>query len=647
MKAVWLVAVLIVSDSSATPLCPAILPNEGRQLAFKVLSAAFVQRCNADLPISQLEEDVDVQQRDYGCEVTARFVNGFSSTFRLSDNGQSAASLEFFDVQGDRADGPLCSRDNAQDVAATICPAAVEALEKQMQTMREDCSMSFFTSIRLQGYRVMDVRSETIQDAPQISFRALAALGGWSDELVIRLFAASSAHGIDASCEEQAEDLRLIRTLPPLCEIGAVIPDLPMPEGFHEVKEEEGVELESDGEEGTTVASNVTMTSRPPFSITASPVPQMPSDSSLDPFFTFQQKNKSYHSLIRSHRALPHPRHFYADLKNLPHGQFDSFLAQWPASQASRTNRDAGDTTHTTIVPYLDWGKVRDLSEALVREVLQSRGGKPLPDEWDFRKEVPQCVRKVRAQRECGSCWAFAALGALEKQICKRSEGRASPNLSREELVRCSANNYGCDCGNVYWAYMDLIEMEGVGTKDCVAYRAGHSGTPATGSPVGDDFCVGIDSSCGQRYTNRYARDDPEWVLLIRLYFLTHYGYEHDKDEIADYLDTFKEVFATDAVYFVHGEEAIKAAIYADLFPHVRQRIAWWSRRSTHRYAGESISCPVSVLFSGWGVDPTDTKYWIAENSYGDAWGETRDFRPCKTQACQGDFCKRAFIQRR
>jgi hypothetical protein len=65
-----------------------------------------------------------------------------------------------------------------------------------------------------------------------------------------------------------------------------------------------------------------------------------------------------------------------------------------------------------------------------------------VPNEWDWRTggKVPP----VRDQGSCGSCWAFAAIGALESKALIEGKG-SSFNVSEQQLVDCvnSANGYG------------------------------------------------------------------------------------------------------------------------------------------------------------------------------------------------------------
>lgn len=79
-------------------------------------------------------------------------------------------------------------------------------------------------------------------------------------------------------------------------------------------------------------------------------------------------------------------------------------------------------------------------------------------------------VQAVKNQRQCGSCWAFSAVGALESAyaIFKNED---VPSLSEQELVDCSKpyGNQGCNGGLMGLAYDYVLENK-LNTEDDYPY---------------------------------------------------------------------------------------------------------------------------------------------------------------------------------
>jgi C1A family cysteine protease len=69
----------------------------------------------------------------------------------------------------------------------------------------------------------------------------------------------------------------------------------------------------------------------------------------------------------------------------------------------------------------------------------------PVPNDIDWRSRG--AVNPVRNQGSCGSCWAFAAIAAIEGAV--KVNGKPLPQLSEQQLVDCSgsAGNKGCAGG--------------------------------------------------------------------------------------------------------------------------------------------------------------------------------------------------------
>jgi len=84
---------------------------------------------------------------------------------------------------------------------------------------------------------------------------------------------------------------------------------------------------------------------------------------------------------------------------------------------------------------------------------VKRRGGDlPLPVAWDWREKTcgdQLCLGPVKDQGNCGSCWAFAATGAMEAHhaIIGARNKEKPMQLSQQELVDCDPGSDKCAGG--------------------------------------------------------------------------------------------------------------------------------------------------------------------------------------------------------
>jgi predicted secreted protein len=102
----------------------------------------------------------------------------------------------------------------------------------------------------------------------------------------------------------------------------------------------------------------------------------------------------------------------------------------------------------------------------------------------------------VRDQGQCGSCWAFGTVGALETNIL--IQDGASRDLSEQYLVSCNVEGWGCNGG--WWAH-DYHEWK---------YPPGE---PGPGAVYESDFpYTATDAPCDGPYTHHETIAD--WVFI-------------------------------------------------------------------------------------------------------------------------------------
>lgn len=180
----------------------------------------------------------------------------------------------------------------------------------------------------------------------------------------------------------------------------------------------------------------------------------------------------------------------------------------------------------------------------------------------------------VKNQGSCGSCWAFATVGALECNI-KIKDG-ITVDLSEQWLVSC--NTYGYGCGGGWWAH-DFHQWR---TDPC----GGTGAVPESYFPY-----VAYDAACSCPYPHDYLIDG--WAFVGNSYSVAPVA--SIKQAILDYGPV------SVAVYVNAAMQAYTGGVF--------------------NYC-ETGDINHAVVLVGWDDTQGTEGVWIMRNSWGPGWGE-------------------------
>ncbi len=110
-------------------------------------------------------------------------------------------------------------------------------------------------------------------------------------------------------------------------------------------------------------------------------------------------------------------------------------------------------------------------------EIEYSTPSTASPSNWDPRTDATKgkCIHPIRDQAQCGSCWAFGSSEALSDRFCQAG---TDVILAPQDLVSCDTNNYGCNGGYMFFAWLYLTD-KGAVTEACMPYASADGNAPA------------------------------------------------------------------------------------------------------------------------------------------------------------------------
>ncbi|WOL17928.1 hypothetical protein Cni_G26721 [Canna indica] len=207
-----------------------------------------------------------------------------------------------------------------------------------------------------------------------------------------------------------------------------------------------------------------------------------------------------------------------------------------------------------------------------------------VPSSQDWREKG--AVTAVKDQGQCGSCWAFSAVAAVEGINYIKTKKLVA--LSEQELVDCDTNyNQGCNGGLMDYAFEFIKRMGGITTEDNYPY-------------------TGKQGVCGI----------PK------------------EKSVAAVIDGYQDVPANDenALLQAVANQPVSVAIEA-----AGMAFQFYSEGVFTGACGTSLDHGVAIV--GYGTTQNGIKYWIVKNSWGSSWGEDGYIRMKRGVAAKHGIC--------
>ncbi|MBN1352088.1 T9SS type A sorting domain-containing protein [candidate division KSB1 bacterium] len=207
-----------------------------------------------------------------------------------------------------------------------------------------------------------------------------------------------------------------------------------------------------------------------------------------------------------------------------------------------------------------------------------------LPAKLDWRNNNGNWVTPVRDQAQCGSCWAFSALGQVESWW-KLYHGNLDSmiDLSEQFLLSCSEGD--CEGWAIHYA-LEFVKDNGIPTEKCFAYQA--------------DDEIPCSDAC-DNWQNQ-AVTIPGWGFIT----LDEPNVDQIKNALLRHPISAGFVVYEDFMHYAGG-----------VYEHV-----WGEVDAGH-----------AIVIVGWN---DAEQSWICKNSWGSGWGENGYFR-IKWGQCEMD----------
>lgn len=155
--------------------------------------------------------------------------------------------------------------------------------------------------------------------------------------------------------------------------------------------------------------------------------------------------------------------------------RFEIFSSKW--DKIMKHNKEAANGMHTYTMAINQFSDltIEEFDKIYLGTKIQKTPAPDteadvgsLPKQVDWRTKG--FVTPVKDQGQCGSCWAFSAVGAIEGAHFNKTGKLVS--LSEQNLVDCEKMDAGCFGGFMDHAFTYVIKNKGIDTESTYPYKA-------------------------------------------------------------------------------------------------------------------------------------------------------------------------------